>query len=543
MTTPEKPDASETRPDAEPEEPATKQSKREQAASISDAEFSKSIGDILSRSRIPNAEEVLSLYRIAEKLWESGMFYRHKNAAGVFAVILYGMELGLSYMQSLMNVDIVDGSPAMSTQLMAAIFKSRGGQIHIIQRDEDACRVRLTWNGQTEEFLFSQDDVDRAGLNRKDSNHQKYPVAMKYWRALSDGIKTIAPECLLRAYTHDELTAGAATDPDEYRKLLEDKSSPYSRQRQPSKTTKNADATPPGAGKQDVKPTIASVTLIKNIRELIDGSIVPAEFRDRLTRWLSKHDGQWPNNDAAQAYRRLCKFTPSTSRSSSRPATEPQSQALYKLTQSEHVPEESKTRITAAFARSERPTVGVAAAWMEHCTWYIDQAAARKQQAPPDGTSTGEAETGEASSPSGNEDALEEAVGRCLLLLEHRQGEPDAVAATRAYLNSPKAELADVEAMIKEMESWPLKPKTNWARADVAKAVASMVTGDVSLMAQEIEKMIWSGDGAAARQHRHELTGKAFFKPMTVDERRKVLVELVMKGQAAGITIPLQVGS
>ncbi len=524
----------------EAEEPKVRTDKKEKREpTIDDAQFSAAIDDILGKSKIPNAAELLSLYQIAEKLWQSGMFSRHKNAAGVFAVILYGVEIGLSYMQSLMNIDIIEGSPAMSTQLMAAIFKSRGGQIAIIRRDETECRLRLTWRGQTEEFVFSQVDVERAELSGRNT-HQKYPVAMKYWRALSDGIKTVAPDCLLRAYTHDELTNGAAASPDQYARMIADQSKEEPFSRQPHTTTAAPGNKPQGRTSSPAQPTLASAMFIKQIRELLEGPVVPPEFKERTEVWLTNNEGRWLNDDAARAHRLLQKFTPSTSRANLEPATKNQLGFLSSSVQSDSLPDHAKNAITAAFCGSQPATKGAASAWIAVVEWYKTTAEkkAKQHSQPADpGTGADGSSPDDPPLPSGPDpDDLRD---RIRALCQSRDVADDEIAGIEVALGNSDITIEDLEGLIEEIKERPIRPKPEIDDDVLSAAVGKLTPGKVTDAITWVEKMIWIDAPSEIGDHRESVTGSRFLRSMKPEQRQSYLVDLVREGRSRGLDVKI----
>ena len=106
---------------------------------------------------IPSAGEIKAMFMLAETFWNSGMFKSAGSPAGCFVTMLYGREKGLKMMEAMTNIVIIDGSPAMSSQLMAAKFKEAGGKIKWLERSVNAARVKLTWKGKSQVFSFTEE--------------------------------------------------------------------------------------------------------------------------------------------------------------------------------------------------------------------------------------------------------------------------------------------------------------------------------------------------------------------------------------------------
>jgi len=163
---------------------------------------------------VPSAAIVNALWKLATAFFRSGMFKHAGSPAGCFVILMYGHELGLKPMQAMSNIYVIEGKPAMSSQLMQSIAESRGVKIKMLKYTEEECRLELQYGDkEAEEFSFTKADVQRAGLSQKaGAAHTKYPRAMLHWRALSEGLRMYAPGVLLQSYTFDELTDGRASD-------------------------------------------------------------------------------------------------------------------------------------------------------------------------------------------------------------------------------------------------------------------------------------------------------------------------------------------
>ena len=84
----------------------------------------------------------------------------------ILAAVLYGREMGLPPMASLSHVDMIDGRPSPSAELLGRLIRSAGGTIEVLEASEHECRLRGTRadTGETLEVSFGLDDAERAGL-------------------------------------------------------------------------------------------------------------------------------------------------------------------------------------------------------------------------------------------------------------------------------------------------------------------------------------------------------------------------------------------
>jgi len=159
---------------------------------------------------------VVALERLALHAYQSGLFKGKvpNVSAGVIA-LAFGNDLGLSPTTSLTSIHVIEGKPVMSGNLMLALVKKTPGwKVKVIERSNTRCVLEWVENGEVQgRSEFSMEDAKLAGLQNKD-NWRKYPKAMLFNRAVSDGFKTYCPHlaCGHTVYTPEEL--GADVDAD-----------------------------------------------------------------------------------------------------------------------------------------------------------------------------------------------------------------------------------------------------------------------------------------------------------------------------------------
>ena len=124
-------------------------------------------------------------------------------------ILMTGMELGLTPMQSLRGIYIVEGRPVLAADTMVAIVTRSGACRYWrtietsaerctieTQRVDDATIYRRAW---------TLDDAKRAGLVGK-GTWAKYPAAMLRHRCAADLAREVYPEILLGMYDPDEIS-------------------------------------------------------------------------------------------------------------------------------------------------------------------------------------------------------------------------------------------------------------------------------------------------------------------------------------------------
>jgi len=169
--------------------------------------------------------------------------YRGKPADIMIAMGL-GEAMGLSPAESLYRIDVIQGKPTASAELIAANVRKAGHKLRL-RVDEQAMTATCT--------IIRADDPDyehtvvrdrawaqRMGLLSKD-NYKKQPATMLGWRAVTACARMACPEALYGvAYTPDEMddmpqrTAGApSSQADRMRSALGVQPAPEAIQTEP----------------------------------------------------------------------------------------------------------------------------------------------------------------------------------------------------------------------------------------------------------------------------------------------------------------------
>lgn len=153
--------------------------------------------------------------RVAKTLAASGYFADARQAAQAVAKILAGRELGISPFAAMSGVQIINGKPALSAQLVAGLIKRSGRYRYDVAEISDT-RCELMFyerDGQGWRKLgpsmFTADDARRGGVK----NMERYPRNMLFARALTNGARWYCPDVFVGGvYTPDELGGEMAED-------------------------------------------------------------------------------------------------------------------------------------------------------------------------------------------------------------------------------------------------------------------------------------------------------------------------------------------
>lgn len=135
--------------------------------------------------------------------------YRGKPADIMLAVGL-GQSMGLSPAESLYRIDVIQGKPTASAELIAANVR-KAGHVLRLRIDEQAVSATCTIvraDDPSYEHTVTRDKAwaQQMGLLTKD-NYKKQPSTMLGWRAVTACARMACPEALYGvAYSADEMT-------------------------------------------------------------------------------------------------------------------------------------------------------------------------------------------------------------------------------------------------------------------------------------------------------------------------------------------------
>ena len=170
-----------------------------------------------AEASLPSESEFENLTRQAKIFIASGFLPASINSPEqAITIAIKGRELGIPPMQAFAHINIIQGKPAMSAELMLALC-FRGcptAVIEFIQNDNKVCSVdaRRRGSDKPSRFEFNLADAQAAQLLSKDS-WKKYPAAMLRARCISAMGRALFPDCLMGvSYTAEELGAEVNVD-------------------------------------------------------------------------------------------------------------------------------------------------------------------------------------------------------------------------------------------------------------------------------------------------------------------------------------------
>lgn len=156
---------------------------------------SEALGQLMA-----HAEAMAVAHQFAEAITKTDLvpLIYHNQPGNATAAILYGAELGLTPIQSLQQIFVVYGMPAIYARTAVALVKPHGVIVETVSTSDDAVTVRATdrRTGQVEESTWDMARAEKAGYtgNKK---YQTDPQAMLYAKAAMEVCRKIAPDVLL----------------------------------------------------------------------------------------------------------------------------------------------------------------------------------------------------------------------------------------------------------------------------------------------------------------------------------------------------------
>ncbi len=141
----------------------------------------------------------------------SGMFQDTKQLSQAIVKIQAGAELGLPPVYSMQNINLIRNRLTSSANTMAMLVK-RGGKYNyrIATHTDTECKIEFFESDGTKMVsvgwsTFTMADAKRADLVKPDSGWAKYPRAMLFSRAISQGARIYAPDAIGGIYTDEEI--------------------------------------------------------------------------------------------------------------------------------------------------------------------------------------------------------------------------------------------------------------------------------------------------------------------------------------------------
>lgn len=145
---------------------------------------------------------------LATKLVQSGLLGKNvQKPESALAVILCGRELGLTAMQSLRSIHVIEGKPSLSSDLMVALVKRspKCKYFKLIESSPKVATYETDRDGEgVTRMSWTIEQAAAAGMTGKD-NWKKYPDAMLRARCIASLARAVYPDLLAGVYEENEI--------------------------------------------------------------------------------------------------------------------------------------------------------------------------------------------------------------------------------------------------------------------------------------------------------------------------------------------------
>jgi hypothetical protein len=162
----------------------------------------------------------------AKMLSESGFVpANYKGKPGdIVAAIQMGAEVGLSPMQALQSIAVINGRPSMWGDAVVGLVQQSGLLVHhkeYFDKDGTAViEVQRKGDKEIHTVRFSQQQAVKAGLASKQGPWQQYPDRMRMWRArgyaFRDKFADVLKGLITREEAEDYIDITPATEDERY---------------------------------------------------------------------------------------------------------------------------------------------------------------------------------------------------------------------------------------------------------------------------------------------------------------------------------------
>lgn len=130
--------------------------------------------------------------------------------ANVLVAVQMGRELGLSPMQAIQNIAVINGRPSLWGDAMIAVVRGHRACRGVYEEFDDAtmtatCRIRRQGEADTVR-MFSREDAERAGLWGKQGPWSQYPKRMLQMRARGFACRDAFADALRGISSAEELS-------------------------------------------------------------------------------------------------------------------------------------------------------------------------------------------------------------------------------------------------------------------------------------------------------------------------------------------------
>ena len=168
----------------------------------------QNIGGVYDRINDP----MLAIKTLGMSIFKSGIFGLDKPEQGEILAMQCLVEKK-SPLELARTYHFIQGQLAIRSDALLAKYQMSGGKVDWITRTDKLVEAKFERNGQSAHIVASIDEYVANGTalgkdGKLKDNWKKWPRRMLTARAVSEGVRLIAPECCFGTYTVEELDAG-----------------------------------------------------------------------------------------------------------------------------------------------------------------------------------------------------------------------------------------------------------------------------------------------------------------------------------------------
>jgi len=180
------------------------------------------IGGVYDRINDP----MLAIKTLGMSIFKSGIFGLDKPEQGEILAMQCLVEKK-SPLELARTYHFIQGQLAIRSDALLAKYQMSGGKVEWITRTDKLVEAKFERNGQSANIVASIEEYIANGTalgkdGKPKDNWKKWPRRMLTARAISEGVRLIAPECCFGTYTVEELETGKPINVTSAPKTLDD---------------------------------------------------------------------------------------------------------------------------------------------------------------------------------------------------------------------------------------------------------------------------------------------------------------------------------
>jgi hypothetical protein len=160
-----------------------------------------------------SASDFIQLTEFFAQTALKAQFLKFNNLEQAKQLAMTAIIRGVDMLEVCLAFDIIGGRLSKKSSAMLAEYKARGGKYKILSRTADLASIEYTYEGQTQTFSLSWDQVkqesytlDKDGKSLKPRYATPYSRSQMMWaRLISDSVRAIMPEVTGGYYTPEEM--------------------------------------------------------------------------------------------------------------------------------------------------------------------------------------------------------------------------------------------------------------------------------------------------------------------------------------------------